>query len=439
VTVLVLVLALLTLGTSAPAHPSPPTSEPNPVVIWNGVTDEVAITACLAPGANPLDESRLDAMVHLAIHDAVNAINPRFAGYASFGRAPGASVAAAVASAASTVLTSGLQSLESSLPPRCFERALAVVEQRYHSALQLIADGSGKRDGIAAGQNAALAILSLRANDRSDVARGSFTAWAKVRPFVLPDLNTRTPEAEPAPSTPAYALALAEVQKLGGDGFVTATLRTPAETETALFWRQSPVLSWNAVARSVASGHHLDEADSARLFGVLNVAMADSYIAAAAVLARRPSTYAVVRSAEDDGIPSTHGHPRWTPLAGADPHATHELAQTMVAASAAAVIADVLGTDQFTFSLCSRTVATKTCDAPDPALRQFGSFSRAAAENGWAQVLLGRQLGFTVDPDLSRGSRIGHLLGRTLNPLSTLALPQPCYPARPWPDARRLC
>ncbi|WP_143234639.1 hypothetical protein [Paractinoplanes atraurantiacus] len=74
------------------------------VIEWNDNAGAAALGACLAPANNPLHESRMYAMVHLAIHDAVNAIDPRSRPYAFHGRAPGASPTAAVAAVARGVL-----------------------------------------------------------------------------------------------------------------------------------------------------------------------------------------------------------------------------------------------------------------------------------------------------------------------------------------------
>jgi hypothetical protein len=49
------------------------------VIAWNDNAAKAALGACLAPANNPLHESRMYAMMHIAIHDALNAIDRRFA------------------------------------------------------------------------------------------------------------------------------------------------------------------------------------------------------------------------------------------------------------------------------------------------------------------------------------------------------------------------
>ena len=47
------------------------------VTVWNANAGEAAIAACLSPDGNPLFESRIYAITHVAIHDALNAIDRR--------------------------------------------------------------------------------------------------------------------------------------------------------------------------------------------------------------------------------------------------------------------------------------------------------------------------------------------------------------------------
>jgi hypothetical protein len=49
----------------------------NAVITWNNNAAAAALGACLAPANNPLHESHMYAMMHIAIHDALNAIDRR--------------------------------------------------------------------------------------------------------------------------------------------------------------------------------------------------------------------------------------------------------------------------------------------------------------------------------------------------------------------------
>ena len=138
------------------------------VTVWNANAGQAALDACLAPTNNPLHESRLYAAMHLAIHDALNAIDRRSRPYVfKTGAKPGASPEAAVAAAARDVLVPLLQQLPAPFSG-CASGAVAGVDDAYAAALGAIPDGRAKRQGVALGQAAAAAILALRAGDGSD-------------------------------------------------------------------------------------------------------------------------------------------------------------------------------------------------------------------------------------------------------------------------------
>ena len=147
-------------------------------------------------------------MTHVAIHDALNAIDRRSRPYAFTARVErGASPEAAVAAAAHDVMVPLLNQIPAPFPPACGTAGVASVEADYAAALNAIPDGRAKTRGIEVGKAAAAAILALRAADGSDTPlidpsypQGTrpgeyrFTpgtpfafapGWADVTPFVL--------------------------------------------------------------------------------------------------------------------------------------------------------------------------------------------------------------------------------------------------------------
>ena len=106
-----LVLALVAPAVAPGARAAgPPTAaaDANAVVRWNDHAAAAARASGIAPFDNPLHESRLYALVHVAIHDALNAVSRRSQPYVFAGRDRGASPEAAVAAAARTALVGGL-------------------------------------------------------------------------------------------------------------------------------------------------------------------------------------------------------------------------------------------------------------------------------------------------------------------------------------------
>ena len=79
-------------------------------------------------------------------------------------------------------------------------------------------------------------------------------------------------------SSKKYAADFNEVKAFGGDGVTTPSARTPEQTQIGLFWIESSPLAWNRIARNVSASRGLDLWENARLFGLLNLAMADGYI-----------------------------------------------------------------------------------------------------------------------------------------------------------------
>ena len=100
-----------------------------------------------------------------------------------------------------------------------------------------------------------------------------------MTPFVLKDSSQFRPGPPYAVNSEKYTADFNEVKSLGGDEITTPSLRTADQTEIALFWWESSPLKWNRIARTISPGQGLDLWDNARLFGLLNMALADGYIA----------------------------------------------------------------------------------------------------------------------------------------------------------------
>jgi hypothetical protein len=434
---LALVLGTAVLATaagSALAAPSAPTwSRPktDAVIAWNANAGEAALAACIAPADNPLHESRMYAMTHIAIHDALNAIDRRFQPYVYDDAAPRrASADAAVAAAARGVMVPVLGQLTPPFGQPCIDAGVASVEADYAAAIAEIPDGRAKTRGIAVGEAAAAAIVALRADDGADTTlvdvgypQGSapgeyrFTpgtpfafapGWADVTPFVLEDAAQFMPGPPYSVTSRKYAADVNEVQALGGDGITTPSIRTDEQTEIALFWVESSPLAWNRIARTVARSQHLDLWENARLFGLLNMALADGYIGSFDTKYHynfwRPVT--AIREAATDGNPRTIADPTWTPLVTSPPIPDYDSAHAVEGGAAAAVLARVLG-NRVSFRACSLTLPEGGCDGPNPVLRHFDSFSEAAAENAVSRIYVGFHFRDAVETGVKHGNRIG--------------------------------
>jgi hypothetical protein len=199
------------------------------------------------------------------------------------------------------------------------------------------------------------------------------------------------------------------VKALGGDGVTTPSARTPEQTEIARFWVESSPLQWNRIARTVAAATRLDPWEQARLFALLDMALADGYIGSFDTKYHynywRPVT--AIRSADTDGNPRTSADPSWTPLVTTPPIPDYDSAHAVQGGAGAGVLKRFFGTDQIAFTTCSLTLpAGQTCVDGSPVMRRYAGFSQAAEENGVSRILVGFHFRKAVDEGIERGGRI---------------------------------
>src|SRR5438477_8338385 len=142
------------------------------VTDWNFKAGDIVADAKL--GTPP--SNRVLALVHTAMYEAANVVTKRYpASGLNVTAAPGASVEAAIAAANRTTLAKLLPSQQ------------AAVESAYQAALAKIPDGAAKSAGVAAGEQAAAAVLASRADDKADPAMyRPYTSAGVYVPTVVP-------------------------------------------------------------------------------------------------------------------------------------------------------------------------------------------------------------------------------------------------------------
>jgi hypothetical protein len=409
------------------------------VLTWNENAGDAATDACIAPLDNPLHESRMYAMMHIAVHDALNAIDRRSRPYAYNVRGPrGASPEAAVAAAANTVLITLIDQLPL-VTQLCIDAGVKSVEEDYDDALGSIPDGTAKEQGIVLGEAAAEAILRLRASDGAvgpflnfecpqdtepgeyqctpDVPGGPFIAfevWENVTPFVLKNSSQFRPRPPYRVTSKKYTADYDEVMSLGGDGVTTPTRRSAEQTEIALYWWESSPLKWNRVARLVSPQQKLDPWENARLFGLLNMALADGYVAM--VDAKNHYNYwrpvTAIRNGDTDGNQDTIGDATWTPLRVTPPNQDYPSGHSIEGGAGAQVLKQFFGTDRISFQDCSATLPmpddpVSPCNGSSPVFRSYSSFTQAAVENAHSRIFIGFHFRNAVEVGTAYGRKIG--------------------------------
>ena len=393
------------------------------VLDWNETASRAGFAAGLdnvSDGCvDPLHESRIFAMMHAAIHDALNAIERRSQPYAMDAQAPaGSSPEAAVAAAAHDVLIVVFPQLPSDLG---FTPAAAIdlVEKAYGAALAAIPDSAAKTQGILIGRAAAATILNLRGADGSEAPfldsnyvpgpnPGDFQLipglpfaagpeWGKVTPFVLTSSSQYRPKAPYGLSSKKYAADFNEVKSLGA---VDSATRTDEQTEIALFWVEGAPQGWNRIARIVSVQRGLNLWQNARLFGLLNFASADGYIAdfENKYFYKFWRPISAIRAADFDGNPDTIADPTWDSLRVTPPAPDYTSGHSVEGGAMSEVLARFFG-DAVNFSTTSTTESGVT--------RSFTSFSEAAEENGNSRIYIGFHFRHAVTEGIKLGTKVG--------------------------------
>jgi hypothetical protein len=400
------VLVCLSLSWTAPVHA-------DVVTDWNAIAEAVAPRF-----GGPQQQSRVQAIVQIAVHDALNAIEPRYARYTGIGLAdPGSSPDAAVAAAASGSLLALLVPLPDSALKQA---AIATIVAAYNTTVGPQPYDAATQAGIDVGATAAAAILVLRTNDGSttphlpytlDAAPGvyqptpnpefpdaitpSFAGWAHVTPFAL--RHGAQFEVDPGEifnlTSAAYTRQYNEVKHVG-DARVRGALPDSEESDIARFWPGGGS-NWNLTARVIVNGLTLDRWEHARLFALLNIAIADALIANQTwkyfYSFWRPVT--AIRW-EDDGNPNTGSDPIWRPFLVTPPYPDFPCALPTVSGAGAEALRQFFGTDDIAFSRTfnAAAVALPAPMNPLPAksiTRSFDSLSEAVAESQDARVYAG--------------------------------------------------
>jgi membrane-associated phospholipid phosphatase len=376
--------ALLAFAAAAPAL-----SQGSIVLDWN----DAALTAIRTAGTAPPPASRHLAILHAAIHDAVNGVERRYEQYLVQPNLTDAtSAAAAATSAARDVLVA------------LYASQTASFDALNLTILATIADGAPKTRGIAWGQEVARQILAARSADgstntapypgsndpgkwRPHVSFGGIVRpallplWGKVAPFVLQTGSQLRPPPPPQLSSVQYAIEQYQVQNWGR---ATNSQRTPDQTEIALFWGYGPGTAtppghWNQIAHEAIASRGGTLGQNARVLALLNLALADAAIVSWDSKYEygfwRPVT--AIPLADTDGNPFTDPEPGWTPLLATPPFPEYTSGHSTFSGAAAAVLAYAYG-DRHRFTVGSDDLPNVT--------RSYRTFSEAAWESGLSRI-----------------------------------------------------
>jgi hypothetical protein len=446
--------------TESPRHG--PRNHLDAVRRWN----KIAIDASgldhtpVAPGENrvfgeqlgPGRASRAMAIVHIAMFDAVNAVVGEYQSYTGVRAPRGAlSIPAAISQAAHDTLTA------------LFPSQASRFDGWLTEDLAPLGNDRAKANGVELGKHAAAAILALREHDgshhpepRMDVthfpsplaghwrqdpisliplALGAH--WGECQMFVLEAPNQFRVPPPPPMDSPEYAAAFNEVKRLGGDGVVTPTERTPDQTHMGIFWAYdgtpslcAPPRLYNQIALQIADQMNSSELEVARLLALLNVAMAEAGFAAweskyyhdlwRPITAIREADAGSGPTGSGDGNAATIGDPGFTPLGApasnlngpnfTPPFPAYPSGHATFGGAIFQILRRFYGTDEIAFTFISDEFNGVT-QANDGSIRplsprSFSTLSEAEEENGQSRIYLGIHWAFDKTEGISQGRRV---------------------------------
>lgn len=381
---------------------------------WNERAVAAGYTARLTPNVM----SRQIAMVHIAMFEALNSIEPRYTPYrARLSAEPNASREAAAAVAAHYILA------------RAYPEQVKDFEKALEASLAAVADSEAKSAGARLGEQAARAILQERSSDGADAANSyrPFTVagryvptempaavtWPGVRPFGMKSGSQFRPKPPYALSSAQWAKDYNEVKKMGAK---SGSGRTAEQSEIARFWALTGPATYNPVARQLSAAKNLDLLENARLFALFSIATADAAIAIFDAKYKynfwRPVT--AIRNADLDGNNATERDPTWEPFIPTPMHPEYPCAHCTFQSTAASALEAFFGSDAATFKLTSTTAPGVT--------RSFTKLSDYVAEVVNARIYDGVHYRSSGETGAAMGRKIGaYTIQNFLRPLANVA------------------
>lgn len=384
------------------------------------------IEAIRADNSGPTISTRNLALLHTAIHDAVNAVvrahQPyRFQPEITVETSPEAAAAGA-----------GFKIFVTLYP------GMTSPAETLRNALLAALPHTAARDaGLALGESIAALALADRAGDGAntevpyvpDDAPGEWRRtppffrppltphWRYVKPFTLPEVQSFLPPPPPALDSAEYARDLEEVRMLGRSDSV---VRTPEQGEIAVFWSDfshtsMPPGHWHLIAADIARDRGNTLVENARLFALLSLSQADAAIVCWEAKYRynlwRPVT--AIQRADEDGNPDTTADPGWDHFLAAPPFPSYTSGHSTFSAAAARVLARFYGTDAVTFTVASDSLPGVT--------RMYHSLAACADEVGMSRIYGGIHFRFDNTAGKASGRKIAdHVVSNHLLPLTQL-------------------
>ena len=358
-------------------------------------------------------------MTHIAIHDALNAIDRKYRPYAFSGNEPNADPTAACSQAAYEILMMVYPNREDT------------IKSVLNAWMDSVPEGNAKTRGIALGKKSAQAILQLRENDGHQ-ANGDYTPMTKpgdyqytpefegyvwkpdfsqVLPFTLDSLTQFRSPLPPELNSDAYTASYNEVKLYGTNN---SDVRDADQTNFAHWWAEFAEHGWNRIGRITAAERNLSLWETARMFALINMDIYDIYLVSfdSKYFYDTWRPYTAIRQGEQDGNPNTKGDPDWQPEMLTPPWPEYPSAHAAVGAGGAEIVKSVFGTPKVSFTMKS------TMALPESQMRSYRDLDSAAQDCADSRIMNGFHFRFATEEGMQQGRKVArHVVENFLQPV----------------------
>ena len=361
------------------------------------------------------------SMVHLAAHDILNSVYPKFETYAFQRKFSNVNLEIAIAEATRVLLSNAYPTRVDTIKSACEKWMNGVM------------DSTVKIKSIRLGTEVAQAYIQLREND-GHKKQGNYTPMTKpgdyqytpeydwvwkpdfsvAQPFTLDTVTQFRSPPPPALDSEAYLDSYNEVKAYGVKNSVK---RTEDQTNFAHWWAEFAEHSWNRIGRITAAKKKLPLHETARLFALINMNLYDLYLASMESKyyydTWRP--YTAIRAGDDDSNPKTVGDSNWEPEMLTPPWPEYPSAHAAVGASGAEIVSHVFGTPKVSFTMESVTAL------PTAKIRTYTNLNKAADDCADSRIMNGYHFRFATEEGKKQGRVVAkHTIAHFLGPIEKI-------------------
>jgi hypothetical protein len=384
------------------------------VVRWSQLAQDNAFAIDPAM-TDPFPNARGWTMMYLAMHDALNAIVPRFQQYAFFGTDESAHPIAAAAQAARDVMN------------HMYPTRQAENDAELAFWLGQVPDGRRKTHGITLGMASASAILNARANDnmlvpgeyalQDPLEPGNYRfvpplefvyrpAFGSAIPFGIDSGADFLPAPPPPLTSRTYAISVNETKQFGQ---LHSTVRSQDQTNFGAWWLEFNEIQWGRIMRQLTDTRGLALLDAVRMFALANMANIDATVAVWHAKNHydfwRP--FHAIRLADTEGNSLTAADPNWVSEQIVPPLQEYPSAHAIQCQAIARTLRSIFGTDRVSFATQSTTAL------PSNPVRSFNRLSTASRECRESRIMAGFHYRFSVNVGASMGNRVARRIVHT--------------------------